>query len=320
MAAKRDFYDVLGVRKTADDKEIKKAYRKLAKKYHPDTNQGDKDAEQKFKEIGEAYDVLSDPEKRKMYDQFGMAAFEEGGTGRYGGAGAGGFGGFGGSGGFQEFHFDSSGMGGMDDILKGMFGGGFGGFGGGQRSQRSYSQRGQDVTNTIQVTFDEAAFGCDKTIRIPSADGRGETQTIKVHIPAGIDEGQSIRLKGKGMPGTGGGPNGNMMLKVHILEKAGIERKGMDVYKTANIPFTTAVFGGEAKVDTLTGSVVVKIPAGTQSGKKIRLKGKGIQSMKNSGVHGDLYIRIQIEVPTSLSQEEQEALREFERLHEKTYQ
>lgn len=326
---KRDYYEVLGIGKQADEKEIKKAYRKLAKKYHPDTNPGDKTAEQKFKEVTEAYNVLSDPEKKKLYDQFGFAAFDEtggartsgtgaGGSGFYGGFGQGGFGqgGFGtgsyrsGDGTYHEFHFDGNGN--MDDMFGDIFGNMF--RGGGKGFGGSASWKGEDLHADITVGFDEAAFGCDKTIRIQPADGRGGVQSLSVHIPAGIDEGQSVRLRGKGHPGAGGGENGDLMLKVHIAPKAGYERRGMDVYTTADIPFTTAVFGGEVSFQTLYGNVMCKVPAGTQSGKKIRLRGKGIVSMKDSRVHGDQYVTIQIQVPTQLTPEERQKLKEYEAL------
>lgn len=323
---KQDYYEVLGIGKQADEKEIKRAYRKLAKKYHPDMNPGDKVAEQKFKEVTEAYNVLSDKEKKKLYDQFGFAAFDEAGNARtdagsgfYGGAGGQGFGGQGGfrsgsfhtgdGSGYQEFHFEG---GNMDDMFGDIFGNMFhGGFGGqkGYRQQASY--KGEDLHADITVGFDEAAFGCDKMIHIQAADGTG-VQSLSVHIPAGIDDGKSVRLRGKGHPGFGGGENGDLLLKVHITPRAGYERKGMDVYTTADIPFTTAVFGGEASFPTLYGNVVCKVPAGTQSGKKIRLRGKGIVSMKDPKVHGDQYVTIQIQVPTTLTAEQRQKLHEFE--------
>ena len=323
---KQDYYEVLGIGKQADEKEIKRAYRKLAKKYHPDMNPGDKVAEQKFKEVTEAYNVLSDKEKKKLYDQFGFAAFDEAGNARadagsgfYGGAGGQGFGGRGGfrsgsfhtgdGSGYQEFHYEGGDMGDMfGDIFGNMFHGGFGGQKG-YRQQASY--RGEDLHADITVGFDEAAFGCDKMINIQAADGTG-VQSLSVHIPAGIDDGKSVRLRGKGHPGFGGGENGDLLLKVHITPRAGYERKGMDVYTTADIPFTTAVFGGEASFPTLYGNVVCKVPAGTQSGKKIRLRGKGIVSMKNPNVHGDQYVTIQIQVPTTLTAEQRQKLHEFE--------
>ena len=372
MAEKRDYYEVLGVSRSADDNTIKKAYRKLAKKYHPDTNGGDPKAEQKFKEVTEAYNVLSDKEKRKLYDQFGHAAFDGSapGAGAQGGAyegpfqgGFSGFGGFGGgangsNGSYQEYHFSGDDM---DDILKNMFGGGAGnfrqgrtsdggtyysyssngntggrsqggfsggfsgfgrggngsgfgygsGFGDGFGAGSGYQSKGEDLHASVSITFDEAAFGCDK--RITLTDGHGENKTLQVHIPAGIDTGKSVRLRGKGQPGIGGGQAGDLLLEVTVGSRPGYERKGSDVYTTVNIPYTTAVFGGEATVETLYGNVVCKIREGTQSGTKIRLKGKGIVSMKDPKVHGDQYVTVQIQVPTGLSEEAKQKLREFQR-------
>ena len=349
MAVKRDYYDVLGIDRNADEKTIKKAYRKLAKKYHPDTNAGNADAADKFKEVNEAYDVLSDPKKKKMYDQFGHAAFEAGAD-PGAGAGAGGFGGFqgGGNGSYQEFHFNGENM---DDIFGDIFGNmfhgshgesrGFGsngtyehftGNGGGFHSrfggsgfhsgngfggfhQQDFPQKGSDVKASINVTFDEAAFGADKRISLSGPDGSsGAPQTLQIHIPAGIDSGKSIRLRGKGMPGTGGGEAGDLLLKVTVAPKPGYERKGMDVYTTVSVPYTTAVFGGETLVHTLYGDVMCKIKEGTQSGSKIRLRGKGIVSMKDSSVHGDQYVTIQIEVPRNLSPQARQKLKEFEEI------
>lgn len=328
--AKRDYYEVLGIDKKADDKAIKRAYRKLAKKYHPDTNPGDKQAEQKFKEVTEAYNVLGDEKKRKLYDQYGFAAFEEGAAGgAYGGAGSGfsGFqGGFGGNGGYQEFHFKGGQNGNMDDIFGDIFGdmfhgrssSGFGGqgfkqsygsgFGGG-----SFKSKGQDLYAEIRVSFEDAAFGCEKVINLSSGQGT-PAQSLKVRVPAGIEDGKSIRLRGKGGPGMNGGEAGDLLLKIHVDEKPGYERKGMDVYTTISVPFTTAVFGGEAIVNTLKGSVKCKIPAGIQSGSKIRLRGKGIVSMKDPSVHGDMYAAVQIQVPRNLSPEAKQKLREFEKI------
>lgn len=330
MAVKRDYYDVLGIDRNADEKTIKKAYRKLAKKYHPDTNAGNPDAADKFKEVNEAYDILSDPKKKKMYDQFGHAAFEAGAD-PGADAGAGGFGGFqgGGNGSYQEFHFNGENM---DDIFGDIFGnmfhgshgGGFhSGFGGsgfhsgsgfGGFHQQDFPQKGSDVKASINVTFDEAAFGADKRISLSSPDGSsGAPQTLQVHIPAGIDTGKSIRLKGKGMPGTGGGEPGDLLLKVTVGTRPGYERKGSDVYTTISIPYTTAVFGGEATVPTLYGNVICKIREGMQSGSKIRLRGKGIVSMKNPSIRGDQYVTIQIQVPQNLNYTAKEKLHEYAR-------
>lgn len=317
MAVKRDYYDILGIHKNAEEAEIKKAYRKLAKKYHPDTNAGDAQAEQQFKEVTEAYTILSDPEKRKLYDQFGHAAFD----GSCAGAGAGGrTGGAAGTGGtYQEYHFEG---GNMDDIFGDIFGDIFRGgkaedaeyqrFGGGFGRSR-YRRKGQDVRAEVSVSFDEAVFGCDKIISFQNMErADGSVQSLQVHIPAGIDSGKSIRLRGKGMPGVNGGEGGDLLLKVTVGEKYGFERKGQDVYTTASIPFTTAVFGGEVRVRTLYGEVLCKIREGTQSGTKIRLRGKGIVSMKDPDVHGDQYVTVQIEVPKHLTGEAEQKLKEYE--------
>lgn len=311
MKAKRDYYEVLGVSRQDDEKAIKKAYRSLAKKYHPDANTGNADAEQKFKEITEAYDVLGDSEKKKLYDQFGHAAFDDSfaGAGSPGGNGytdfnhtrdfsgfnfnSGDFNGKKGS--YRQYHFEGENM---EDIFGDLFG------------DRSFHSKGSDLNGSVGVTFDEAAFGCDKMIQLQGADGR--IQTLQVHIPAGIDSGKSVRLKGKGNPGIGGGASGDLFLKVMVGTKPGFERQGEDVYTTVEIPFTTAVFGGEARVKTLHGDVVCKIPEGTQSGSKIRLKGKGIVSMKNPKVYGDQYVSIQIQVPKNLSTNAKAKLREYE--------
>lgn len=346
MAQKRDYYEVLGVNKSATDAEIKKAYRKLAKKYHPDMNKDNPKAEELFKEVTEAYEVLSDKEKRKLYDQFGHAAFDEGAGqgGAYGaggqgfGSGAGGFGGFGGQGFRGGFSggggFGNSGFGGFGS---GNFGGGgggsfhfngnsgdgyqeyyytgdnlddiFDGFFGGSRKGRSRSKDGEDVLAKVEVSFEEAALGADKVIRFRTPDGR--EQSLQVHIPAGIDSGQKIRLKGKGMPGQNGGGAGSLLLEVTVQSKPGFERKGMDIYTTVEIPFETAVLGGETIVPTLNGRVSCKIKEGTQSGTKIRLKGKGIVSMKNPSQKGDEYAVIQIRVPRNLSADAKQKLQEY---------
>lgn len=331
MVQKRDYYEVLGVNKSATDAEIKKAYRKLAKKYHPDMNKDNPKAEDLFKEVTEAYEVLSDKEKRKLYDQFGHAAFDEGAGqgGAYGaggqgfGSGAGGFGGFGGQGfrggfsggggfgngsfhfegnpgdGYQEYYYTGDNL---DDIFDGFFGGA------GKKS-RSRSRDGEDVLAKVEVSFEEAALGADKVIRFRTPDGR--EQSLQVHIPAGIDSGQKIRLKGKGMPGQNGGGAGSLLLEVTVQSKPGFERKGMDIYTTVEIPFETAVLGGETIVPTLNGRVSCKIKEGTQSGTKIRLKGKGIVSMKNPSQKGDEYAVIQIRVPRNLSADAKQKLQEY---------
>lgn len=369
---KRDYYEILGVSRSADASAIKKAYRKLAKRYHPDSNVGDASAAEHFKEVNEAYDILGDEKKRKLYDQYGHAAFEEGFgqgansysgnySGRAGGFGKnGGFGGFSGfrnggsNGGYQEFHFNGSDAD-MEDILKNMFGGGhfsdgfgsgsgrrsyssgnfnsngFGsGFGQSTNDYNSYSDFGSnygagagfssdfgseagadslDVNAEVTVSFDEAAFGANKRIRLQGSDGK--TQTLEIKIPAGIDSGKTIRLKGKGSTGRNG-RTGDLLLKITVQDKPGFRREGMDIYTTVQIPFTTAVFGGEARIQTIHGDVICKIKPGTQSGSKIRLKGKGIVSMKDARVFGDQYAVVEIQVPTTLTPQAAKKLREFE--------
>ena len=366
---KRDYYEVLGVSRSADASAIKKAYRKLAKKYHPDSNVGDASAAEHFKEVNEAYDVLGDEKKRKLYDQYGHAAFEEGfgqGANGYSGGYSGGASGFGGNGGFggfsgfrnagsnggyQEYHFNGNDAD-MDDLLKNLFGGGHfsGGFGSGSGSsgRRSYSSGGfnssgfgsgfgqgadgyssysdfgsdygagansgagtdsLDVNAEVTVSFDEAAFGANKRIRLQGSDGK--MQTLEIKIPAGIDSGKTIRLRGKGSTGRNG-RIGDLLLKVTVQDKPGFRREGMDVYTTVQIPFTTAVFGGEARIQTIHGDVICKIKPGTQSGSKIRLRGKGIVSMKDAKIFGDQYAVVEIQVPTTLTPQAAKKLREFE--------
>ena len=309
MAVKRDYYDVLGISKQASNQEIKKAYRKLAKKYHPDTNPGDEEAEKLFKEVTEAYNVLSDEEKRKLYDQFGHAAFD-GGTDPY------------------ESHFRSGNSengthreyyysGNMDDIFDDVFGSFF------NRGRRTNpfaseedfdfgSSRAADITSEITVSFREAALGCEKRISFDDES----LGSLDVKIPAGIAEGQSIRLRGKGRSGRNG-KAGDLIIRIHIRDDRRFSRDGKDVYITKNIPFTTAALGGEVNVDTLYGTVRCKVPAGSQPGSKLRLKNKGIVSMKNKDSYGDEYVIIQVDVPKNLTERERKLLQEFQEIHDR---
>lgn len=358
MADKRDFYEVLGVNKGASDDEIKKAYRKLAKKYHPDLNPDDSSAEQKFKEVSEAYEILSDKEKRARYDQFGHAGVDP----NFGAGGnTGGFGGFGG--------FD------MGDIFGDIFGGGFGGFGG-RSSTRRGPQRGSNVSAEVTITFKEAAFGCEKEINLyrietcpdcsgsgakPGTEvttcsvcgGRGQVTTtqrtilgnmqtvttcsacggkgkvakepcgkcagkgrvkkgrkIKVKIPAGIDDGQTISLSGQGNAGEQGAPSGDLYVSVYVKPSSTFERNGFDVSYKMDISFAEAALGATVEVPTLDGKVKYEIPEGTQPGTVFRFKGKGIPYLKRSG-RGDQYVMVNVVVPKKLSGKQKELLREF---------
>lgn len=328
---KRDYYEVLGLQKGATDQEIKSAYRKLAKKYHPDVDPSP-DAKKKFEEIGEAYQVLSDPEKKKLYDQFGMAAFDQTAGGAGPNPGAGGFGGFHqySDGNGRTYYYSGNGGNAQDfsqmfgDMFGDIFGhgegSGFSGFhhfsgGGGGADYSGFAQKGSDLTADVTISFNDAAFGCTRSIRL--SDPNGAAKTLEVSIPAGIDEGQMVRLRGKGNPSPTGGEAGDLLLRVHIEPRAGFARKGSDIYVTCEVPFTTAILGGEAKVDTLTGQVICKIPKGTQGGSRIRLRGKGIQDMHNPSVKGDEYVVIQIQVPKHLTFEEERKLKELQQLLEK---
>ena len=367
MAEKRDYYEVLGVGKNASDNEIKSAYRKLAKKYHPDLNPGDKEAEEKFKEVNEANDVLSDPEKRKRYDQFGFAGVDPNYAAQQGG-GAGGFGG---------------GFGGVDlgDLFGDIFGsggfGGFGGFGGSSRANPNAPRKGHDIQASVILTFEEAAHGCSKTVTInrqetcrdcggsgaehgtspetcPHCGGRGYVvtqqrtpfgvmqsqqpcsycggrgtiiknpcrtcrgtgktgarKTLEVRIPAGIDDDQNIALRGQGDAGSNGGPAGDVIVHVTVKPDPVFERDGFDVWVHEPITFSQAVLGAEIEVPTVDGKVAQRIPEGTQSGTKFRLRGQGIQYLNGRG-RGDQYVIVEVEIPKKLNRTQREALKAFE--------
>ena len=354
MADKRDYYEVLGIDKSASDQEIKKAFRKLAKKYHPDANPGDQEAEAKFKEVNEAYEVLSDPEKKSKYDQFGFAAFEEGAGPQYGGF---------------------SGFGGMDDLF-GMFGDFFGG-GQSYGRRRNAPMKGNDVQTRVDLSFTEAAFGCNKTINVwvyercdecggsgakkgtkpetcpqchgsgqiqfqqqtlfgntismrpcsrcggtgqvikekcPKCSGEGQVRTHKtfeVTIPAGIDNGQSIRKSGLGEPGVNGGPNGDLFVTVAVKPDPFFSRQGFDVYCSVPISYAQAALGGELEIRTIDGPVKYTIAEGTQTGARFRLRGKGIPVLHRDGQRGDQYVTVNIEVPKHLNEEQKNLLRSF---------
>jgi len=368
MAEKRDYYEVLGIGKNATDAEIKSAYRKLAKKYHPDLNPGNKEAEEKFKEVNEANDVLSDPQKRQRYDQFGFAGVDP----NYAAANGGGAGGFGG------------GFGGVDlgdifgDIFGGGFGGGFSGFGGGSSTRTANAPRkGHDIQASVILTFEEAAHGCSKKITInrqdtcpdcggtgaakgtspetcPDCGGRGYVVTqqrtpfgvmqsqqpcshcggrgtiirnpcktcrgtgktaarksLEINIPAGIDDDQSIALRGQGDAGSNGGPAGDVIVHVTVKADPMFERDGYDVTIHVPITFSQAVLGDDVEVPTVDGRIVQHIPEGTQSGTKFRLRGQGIQYLNGRG-RGDQYVIVDVEIPKKVTRAQREALKAFE--------
>jgi len=290
MANFIDYYKTLGVDKNADEKAVKKAFRKLARKYHPDVNPGDAEADRKFKEINEANEVLSDPEKRKKYDKYGKdwehaEAFEKAG----GRAGAPPFGGGGGS-----YTYTAGGQGGdFSDFFEQMFGGGSG-FGGGRRRS---SFKGQDVEATLTVSFSDILEDNKQVLTVGG-------KQLRVTIPAGVDDGQTLRLRGQGSPGHGGGPAGDLYITFKVSTPSGYERKGADLYRSLEVELTTMVLGGKMPVQTLTGTVNVPIPKLSQNGKRIRLKGKGLPKYKASG-NGDLYLDLQVRLPESLSAEQQ---------------
>ncbi len=354
MADKRDYYEVLGVSKTAGDADIKKAFRVLAKKYHPDMNPGDKEAEAKFKEAQEAYAVLSDPEKRRQYDQFGHAAFD--GTGGAGG-------------------FDFSGMD-MGDIFGDIFGDFFGG--GSRRRANDGPMKGANLRTSVRITFEEAVFGCEKEIEMvlkdecktchgtgakpgtnpetcPKCGGKGKVvftqqsffgtvqnvqscpdcngsgkivrekcpdcrgtgyissrKKIQVSIPAGIDNGQSVRIREKGEPGVNGGPRGDLLVEVVVSRHPIFQRQDMHIYSTAPVSYAQAALGGEIRINTVDGDVLYEVKPGTQTDTRIRLKGKGVPSLRNKAVRGDHYVTLVVQVPTNLNAEAKEALRRFD--------
>ncbi len=365
---KRDYYEVLGVDKNADDATLKKAYRQLAKKYHPDANPGDETAAEKFKEASEAYSVLSDPEKRRQYDQFGHAAFGAGGTDP-----------------FQGFDFGS-----MGDIFGDLFGGGFSGFGGfsdlfggGRTRNASAPMRGANLRTSVSITFDESIRGCKKEIELNLKDtcqtcggtgakpgtqpetcskchgtGRvymrqqtmfGTMQTeqacpdcrgagkiirekckdcrgsgyisrrtkIEVAIPAGIDNGMSVRIRDKGEPGRNGGPRGDLMVEVRVAQHPRLEREDMNIFSVKNISFAQAALGGTVRIETVDGEVEYDVKPGTQSDTRIRLRGKGVPSIRNAQVRGDHYVTLVVDVPTKMSREARKKLQEFDELMQK---
>ena len=296
----KDYYGILGVKKDANEKEIKQAYRKLARKYHPDVNPGSKEAEEKFKEISEAYEVLSDPEKRAKYDRFGdqWKQFERAGAGAPGGFRYETFG---------DFDFDlGGGVGGFGDFFETLFG---------PRGAGARAGRGEDIEAQIEVSLGEAFDGVTKTFAF--SVGHGEpTKRLEVKIPPGVREGSRIRLAGEGAAGPSG-QRGDLYLIVRMLPHPGFDRKGDDLYRDVTVPFTTAALGGEVEVPTVKGRVAMKIPPGTQSGQTFRLSGQGMPRLNKSG-RGDLYAGIRISVPRDMTPKQREILEELARSLETT--
>ncbi|HKM03399.1 MAG TPA: molecular chaperone DnaJ [Lachnospiraceae bacterium] len=353
---KRDYYEVLGVDKNADEAAFKKAYRALAKKYHPDMNPGDAQAEVKFKEASEAYAVLSDPEKKRQYDQFGHAAFDNGG---------------GGPGGFD---FNGADFG---DIFGDIFGDFFGG---GRRSggQSKGPMKGANIRTSVRITFENAVFGVEKEIELSLKDecstchgsgakpgtspetcskcgGKGQVvftqqsffgtvrnvqtcpdcggsgkivkekcqdchgngyvanrKKIQISIPAGIDNGQSVRIRDKGEPGTNGGPRGDLLVEVMVQRHPIFQRQDFNIFSTVPVSFAVAAIGGEVIIDTVDGRVIYDVKAGTQTDTKVRLKGKGVPTLRNKEIRGDHYVTLVVQVPDKLTHEAREILKQFD--------
>lgn len=288
--AERDYYEILGLKKGASPDEIKKAFRKLAVKYHPDKNAGDKKAEDRFKEINEAYAVLSDPEKKSQYDQFGSAGFQQ----RYSQEDI--FRNFNAGDVFREFN-----LGGSDDVFSRIFGMG-GGFR--QGRGRAMSRKGQDFEMELSISFLEAFSGGEKRVAF-SREGRSEELSVK--IPAGIDSGARLRLAGKGGAGIGGGADGDLYLNIVVRTDNRYSRDGADILFPQQIPFSHACLGGSLDIETLDGTKRIKVPAGIQPDTKIRLKGLGFQQ-SGKGIRGDFYVVVQVKVPQTLSAEQKELI------------
>lgn len=307
--AKRDFYEVLGVGRDAPEKEIKKAYRRLARKYHPDVNPGDKTAEARFKEISEAYDILSDPKKKGMYDRFGHQAFEAG----FSEGGGGGFGqrgpwpGRGGTG-RREWSSEFRTEGPFNfEAFEHIFG--EGAFGEGRRG--AMAMRGEDVTYPLEIGLEDAILGSTVTV---TAMREGRPDTISVKIPPGVDAGSKVRVAGKGEAGHRGAPAGDLFIEIKVRHHEFFERKGNHLYCEIPVTASEAALGGRIEVPTIDGMAAVNLPPGTQSGQKMRLKGKGVPALKG-GPPGDQYVCIRLTVPKHLSEESAQHFREIARLH-----
>lgn len=314
----KDYYKILGVNKTATQDEIKKVYRKLAKQYHPDKNSGDKKAEERFKELNEAYEVLSDPDKRQKYDQLGanyQAYKNSGGAGQdfweqYGGQRGGGGGQYTYQGDYDDIFGGAGGGGGFSDFFNTIFGSG--GFGGGrsQQGRRARNVKGQDYSAEYEITLADAYRGTESILNV---DG----QRLKVPIKPGVKDGQKLRLKGKGSPGVNGGEAGDLYITLKIKPDNVFERKDDDLYRDLPIDMFTAVLGGKVNVPLLDGSLSISIPKGTQNGKLLRLKGKGMPVYGKHGEHGNLILTVRPQVPENLSAEELALFEQLRKLHDK---
>jgi curved DNA-binding protein len=327
----KDYYQTLGVSKTASDKEIKQAYRKLARKHHPDVNPGDKTAEARFKEINEAYEVLGDPDKRKKYDELGAnwrmyeQAQQQGGAG-FPGSGSP-FGGgawninMGGPGGYrtmteEEMHELFGNEDPFSDFFRTFFGGGAGpreGAGRARQGRAPRTQKGRDIEHEVELTLEEAYHGATRRISIKQG---GHARSVDVRIPVGVKDGSRVRAPGEGESGSNGGAAGDLYLRVRIRPHPVFERKGMDLHTTVAVPVTTAVLGGEAQVPTITGTVRLKIPETTQSGQVFRLKGHGMPAVGKADERGDLYATVEVQLPRALTREQRthyEALAKLEK-------
>ena len=302
-----DYYKTLGVAKNASADDIKKAYRKLARKFHPDVNPNDKEAHKKFQQINEAHEVLSDPEKRKKYDQYGenwkhadqyeqARQQQQQAGGGFGGFGGGGFGNFGGG----EYTYSGGEEGGFSDFFESLFGGARG-----RRSQAKY--RGQDYNAELQLSLTDAYTAHKQTLTING-------KNVRITIPAGVENGQQIKLKGYGSPGANGGPNGDLFITFVITNDTGFKREGNDLYKTEDVDLYTALLGGEKTIDTMSGKIKLKVNPETQNGTKIRLKGKGFPVYKKEGQFGDLYITWEVKLPTNLTQKQKDLVTELSKL------
>lgn len=306
----KDYYKILGVERTATPKEIKAAFRKLARKYHPDFNKGDAKAEARFKEVNEAHEVLSDPEKRQRYDTLGPDWANMRPPG--GGAGPGWGGG--------TVDMNAEDIGGFSDFFRTIFGGGgFGGRGGGPRGSGGFEEvfggrmsdtPGHDLETTIDLTLDEVARGTTRTVKVGDD---GNARTVEVRIPPGVREGSRVRAAGEGAPGARG-RRGDLYMKVHVLPHTLLERKGDDLQATVNVPLTTAVLGGEGEVPTLAGPIGIKIPPGSRAGRIFRLRGHGLPRLEASGEKGDLLAVLAVALPQELSPRERELFEELKTL------